>query len=87
LFTRGNLSSWVFFKPEEFELGQVSQPADLVQLRDLVFPDVQFLKKVKRIKNWISKLNAFVSKSNHLSNFITKMINQTENEFYIRIIC
>jgi hypothetical protein len=54
LFTRGNLSSWVFFKPEEFELGQVSQPADLVQLRDLVFPDVQFLKKVKRIKNWIS---------------------------------
>ena len=44
-------------------------------------------KKSQKNKKLDFKLNAFISKLNDSSSFITKMINQTENEFYIRIIC
>jgi hypothetical protein len=39
-----NHGSRIFFQPEELELGQAPQPADLVQVRNLVLPDVQLLK-------------------------------------------
>ena len=38
------LNTWVLLEPETPQLGEISEPAQLVEIADLVLSDVKFLK-------------------------------------------
>ena len=42
--TLARVAAWIFFQPQIFQLGQISEPANLVQVWDFVFADVQLLQ-------------------------------------------
>ena len=42
--TLARVAAWIFFQPQIFQLGQISKPANLVQVWDFVFADVQLLQ-------------------------------------------